>query len=117
MILGWRRRREMAGGGMGHAGAPDQRRRFRGTDVAGHPAARPEAAALDRDAGIGEVAAELDAGMVRTRMQPRDRRQQRLGIGMAGPLEDLVAAAELDDAAEIHDGDGVADMTDDAEVV
>src|SRR5690348_1696419 len=46
-----------------------------------------------------------------------DRGDEGAGVGMARILEDLLPAALLDDAAEIHDGDAVADMLDHAEVV
>src|SRR6266851_6062466 len=46
-----------------------------------------------------------------------DRRDQGARVGMARILEDLLPAALLDDAAEIHHGDAVADMLDDAEIV
>ena len=40
----------------------------------------------------------------------RHRRQQRLGIGMEGPLVDVVDGADLDNLSEIHDQHAVADI-------
>src|SRR5262245_29437804 len=47
----------------------------------------------------------------------RDRRQQGLRIGVQRALVELVAASDLYDTAEIHDGDAVGDMADHGEVV
>src|SRR5712671_1158308 len=47
----------------------------------------------------------------------RDRRQQRLGVGVERVVEELVARRQLDDAAEIHDRDALAQMPYDREVV
>ena len=47
----------------------------------------------------------------------RHRRQQRLGIGMLRRGEERVFAGELDDLAQIHDRDAMADVLDDGEVV
>ncbi len=43
--------------------------------------------------------------------------EQRLGVGMVGLRVDLLRFAELDDAAEIHDGDAVAHMAHHAQIV
>src|SRR5262245_16141097 len=46
-----------------------------------------------------------------------DRCNEGARVGMARILEDLLPAALLDDATEIHHGDAVADMLDHAEIV
>ena len=45
------------------------------------------------------------------------RRKQRFGVGMQRPAIDLRRPGLLDEPAEIHDRDPVADMLHDAEVV
>ena len=47
----------------------------------------------------------------------RDGAEQAPRIGVAGIVEDLRAGAHLDDLAEIHDGDAVADLLDHRHVV
>src|SRR5262249_7895180 len=47
----------------------------------------------------------------------RNRGDQRARVGMAWILEDFLPAALLDDAAEIHHGDAIADMLHHAEIV
>ena len=47
----------------------------------------------------------------------RHRRQQRLRVGVGGKVEHVVAGPDLDDLAEVHHGDAVAEVLDDGEVV
>ena len=47
----------------------------------------------------------------------RRRGQQGLGVGMLRIAPDLIAAADLDQGAEIHDGDAVGDVLDHRQVV
>ena len=51
------------------------------------------------------------------RLDARHLFQQRLGVGVIGPSEDLLSRRLLDNAAEIHDGDAVAEMLDHGEIV
>src|SRR6516164_1231586 len=52
-----------------------------------------------------------------SRIWDRDRRQQRLGVGMFWRGIKGAGWCRLDDAAEIHHGDATADMLDDGQVV
>ena len=47
----------------------------------------------------------------------RHRREQRLGVGMAGIFEQLGFVGDFDDAAEIHHGHPMADMRHHREVM
>ena len=51
------------------------------------------------------------------RLLDRHRRQQRLRVRMRRLLVDLVLRPDLDDLAEVHDGDAVGDVADDRQVV
>ncbi len=51
------------------------------------------------------------------RIGERAGREQRDGVRMLRLAVDIVPRAELDDLAEIHDGDAVADVLDRAQVV
>ena len=51
------------------------------------------------------------------RIGHRDGVEQRRRIWMQGRVEQRLAVAEFDDPAEIHDGDPVAEMPDQAEIV
>src|ERR1700741_4741090 len=50
-------------------------------------------------------------------VRDRHRRQQRLGIRVLRACEQRVLIGELDDLAEIHHRDAVADVLDDGEIV
>src|SRR5438093_1036167 len=84
-----------------------------------HRAARVEMAAGWRIERARDLAMRLGACHPGIGAMERigDRGDEGAGIGMARILEDLPPAALLDDAAEIHDGDAVADMLDHAEIV
>src|SRR5665213_4592339 len=92
--------------------AVDQRGLFFGADGLRLPAARPEAAAGWRVRRARHVALEHDplAAPALPRLLDRNRRQQGLRVGMRRLLVDLMLRPDLDDLAEIHDGDAVADM-------
>ena len=51
------------------------------------------------------------------RARGRNRREKRLRVGMKRFLVDALRVAELDHLAEVHDGDAVGDVLDDAQVV
>src|SRR5262249_36212328 len=57
------------------------------------------------------------APRLHVRVGDRDGGQERLGIGMQRRPVELVPAGDLDDTAEIHDGDAVRDMPHDGEIV
>src|SRR5262245_27370243 len=61
------------------------------------------------------------AGRSRPRLPPRIRLrhggEKRAGVLVARVVDDIVAAADLDDLAAEHDGNAVADVVDDREVV
>src|SRR6476646_7776188 len=50
-----------------------------------------------------------------TRVNDRTRREQAHRVRMLGPVEDLEDRAFLDDLAEVHDDDAVAELGDHAE--
>src|SRR5215207_7366657 len=77
--------------------------------------ARVEAAAGRRIERIGDLAGDLDAA--RPSEGVRNRGDEGARVGMARTGEDRLPAPGLDDAAEIHHGDAVAHVLDDAEVV
>jgi len=47
----------------------------------------------------------------------RDRRHQRLGIGVRRTIEDCIDRSAFDDLAEIHDQHAIAQQPDDIEIV
>src|SRR2546425_5639388 len=49
--------------------------------------------------------------------QPRDRLEERLRVGMGGGVEDPPSRPQLHEATGVHDGDVVAHLGDDAEIV
>ena len=51
------------------------------------------------------------------RVGDRNRRQERLGIGVERRREDLLGRAHLDDMAEIHDGDPVGEIAHHRQIV
>ena len=55
--------------------------------------------------------------MAAARIGRRGRREQRLGVGMQRRPEQRALVGELDDAAEIHHGDAMADVLDHAEIM
>ena len=95
----------------------DQRRLVRRADGGRVAAARMEVAAARRVDRARHVALEHDALALRQRIGDRHRREQRLGVRMDRPLVELLGRRELDDLAEVHDGDAVGDVAHDAEVV
>src|SRR6185437_4788303 len=108
---------EMAGGAM-TGGHRVERRHFDGATLRSKWAARMEMATRRRIEGARDLALGLGARRNGGAMERvGDRRDQGARVGMARVLEDLLPAALLDDAAEIHHRDAVADMLDHAEVV
>ena len=85
--------------------------------VEGVGAAGVEAAARGRVDRARHVALEDDALLRGVGVGHRHRRQQRLGVGVLRPREQRGAVGDLDDLAEIHDRDAVADVLDDRDVV
>ena len=93
---------------------------FRRIDLAflpGERTPRMEAAAIRRIGRAGNFSGKPLRLAAIVGVQRRDRRQQGLGIGMAGLFEDLLGDAQLDEVAGIHDADPVADLAHQAEVV
>src|SRR4051812_5233306 len=79
--------------------------------------ARMEAASrrwIDR---TRHVAGQDHAQALETGIRHRDGREQRLGVGMLRIPEERMLVRELDNAPEVHDGDAMADVLDDREVV
>src|SRR5258708_22169222 len=83
----------------------------------GKRAARVEAAAGRRVHRARHVACEEKPLALEPRIGNGRGGDERLRIRMERRLENLFLARDLDDAAEIHDRDAVADMLDDAEIV
>ena len=81
------------------------------------PGAVGEGAALGWVDGGGDVALEEDAAGLFFRVGAGDGGEEGLGVGVDGVVDDLVGGSELDDLAEVHDGDAVADVFYDSEVV
>ena len=83
------------------------------------PAPRPEAAARGRVGGTRHVPFEHDPGSSSPLLRrfDRNRRQERLCIGVHRRPVDLLPRPDLDDLAEVHNGHTVGDMTHDGEIV
>ena len=80
-------------------------------------AARMEGASGRRAQRRGQFAREPDAFAAQRRIGGRRRRQQRAGIGVLRAAEDLVAAADLHRAAEVHHHHLVGDVPHHREIV
>ena len=80
-------------------------------------AARLERAALGRRERGWNLAFENDVALLHRRVGDRNRREQRLGIGMERRREDLRRRPHLDDMAEIHDDGPVGEIAHHREVV
>src|SRR3979490_694445 len=95
-----------------------ERRHFAHATVGLQRTARIEMAARRRVEGARDLAPGFGGGRGGDEMERvGNGRDQRARIGMAWILEDLLPAALLDDAAEIHHGDTTAHMLDHAEIV
>ena len=82
--------------------------------------ARMEAAATRRRDRARDLALEnnlLARRLLLTRVDVRDRREERLGVRVDRPSVEVVRGRRLDDHAEIHHRDSIRDVVDDAEVV
>src|SRR5215469_18343990 len=79
--------------------------------------ARVEAAARRRMDRARNIAFEDDPLALRFRVGPRHGGKQRFRIRMERCREERVLWRELDDLAEIHDSDAVADVLDHCEIM
>src|SRR4051794_34093219 len=95
----------------------EQKRRLDAAALEGVGAARVEAAAGGRVYRARHVAFDDETLAPRTRVGEGSGVDQRLGIGMKRRREEFLLLGELDDLPEIHDGDAVTDVLDDAEIV
>jgi len=88
-------------------------------DLGGVAAARVETASRGRHDRARHVALEHDlhpaVGQVGVR--DRNRGQQGLGVGVDGPLVELLGRRDLHDLAQVHDRDAVRHVPDHAQVV
>lgn len=109
------RKWEMAGGRLTGSNCPE-RGLFRGTAVGGAGAARAETAAARRVHGREHFAGDRGRRML-PRPSTRDRRQERSGVGMAWSAVEHRGRCQLNDLAHVHDGDPVADLPHQAQVV
>ena len=82
----------------------------------GDRAPRVEAAAAGRVQRARRLAAHVVAGGEAVLIQQR-RRDQHPSVGMQGVVEHLITVPDLDDPAEVHDGDAIADMAHDPQIV
>jgi hypothetical protein len=82
-------------------------------------APRHESTSGDGIGGTREVAAQDHprAAALDLRVGHRHGRQERLGVGVLRVLEQVVDRADLDDSAQVHDGDPVGDVPHDGQVV
>ena len=97
----------------------DERGFFLGTDVLCLPTPSSEATSGWRVDGAGHIALEDDATphAFADRVGYGDGRQQRLALRVRRPAVDAVTVARLDDLAEVHDHDLVADVAHHGQVV
>src|SRR6476620_9564807 len=96
-----------------------QRRLLFGADRLRLPAACSKAAAGGRVCRAGHVTFEHDALSAPTLRRLLDRygRQQCLCVGMSRPVVDVLLRPDLDDLAEIHDGNAIGDVTNEREIM
>ena len=90
---------------------------LRVAELLAQPAAGVEAAARRRRGRRRHVALEHEALLAAPRVGLRDRRQQRDRVRVARVAVELLDRADLDDLAEVHDADPVAEVLDDRQVV
>ena len=76
-----------------------------------------EGTAGGRVDGAGDVSGEADALFGGGGIGLGDGGDEGLGVGVAGGAVEFFGGAHFDDLAEIHDGEAVADVFDDGEVV
>ncbi len=76
-----------------------------------------EGAARRAVGGIGDLALDRHATQADRGIGLRHRGQQGLDIGHARAVQDFLGLAQLDDAAEIHHRDPVAEMLHHAEIM
>jgi hypothetical protein len=78
-----------------------------------------EGAAGGAVGGIGDFAGQADAAVLSALGGIGDwqGREQRLGVGVQRPGEERLGARDLDDLADIHHDDAVADVLDHAEIM
>src|SRR5262245_677465 len=76
-------------------------------------AARVEDTCRRRLGRARDLALELDANAWLA-IDSRNRREQRLGVGMVRPGEDVVRRGDLHDPTEVHDGNAVGEVAHDA---
>ena len=82
-----------------------------------HRASRMKRTAGRRMDRRGNIAAEDDSLPFGVGVHHRNRREQRLGVGMFRRGDNFAGGGEFDDFAQVHDHDPVADVLDHGEVV
>ena len=80
-------------------------------------AAGVEVASRRRIDGAGHVAGQQHALSLQSRLGQGDRRQQRLGVGMARRVEQRGLVTDLDDAAQVHHRNPRRDVLDHRQVM
>jgi hypothetical protein len=94
-----------------------QRRLLVGADLLRQRASSAEAAARGRVDRARHVAGQDDALPLLARRRLGDGRQQRHRVRVLGVAVELCRGGQLDDLAQVHDGDPVADVADHRQVV
>ena len=105
--------------GASGGGSSMHRRRSSSRELLVQPAAGAEPAAARRVRRARHLAAQHDAlpRPLHRRVRDRHRRDQRLGVRVVRALEQRVAVRGLDDRAQVHHRDPVADVPDHRQVV
>ena len=66
---------------------------------------------------IGYAALENDTLLPVLEIQARSGREERPGVGVLRGVKDALRGVQLDNPAEVHDGNAIADVLDDAQIV
>src|SRR5437764_898513 len=102
-------------GGPGPVALVLERRLLAGAQFLRLGAAGVEAAGRWRVGRAGNVTAqELTLAAAADRVGHWNRREQRAGVGVAGEAVERLARRDLDELAQVHDGDPVAHVPHDA---
>ena len=67
--------------------------------------------------GIGNISLDGERFCPAVRIRQRNRLQQGPGIGMSGVTAEILGGGKLDNRTQIHHGNAVADMFNNAQIV
>ena len=76
-----------------------------------------EIATRRRISRVGQFSADRDAAFLDFGVGPRNAGQERFGVGMFGIVVEAARVGLLNDFADVHDGDEIADVFDDAQIM